>query len=324
MPDASQLHVIESLLQLQQAERWVPLVRARLHSLPPSVAATLQAKLRAELASGVSYPTDLWREGAEVQIGEERAASELAKELMEAKSRAAAAEKRVKELEAGGSNSGSSGSCSGSRSGSRGGSRAPSRADNGPPGKDPEEGAGVGAALGLQAEGAVSAGELPAAAEAGDEAEITVGAREGTHLNVHMPCLCIFDVSASALPCASSGGGGKKTSDAGSCPYRVFTLLETGVSAKTRTLRNATTAYWHGDLLRLWLPRDATPPFRCRVQLFDEDWEDDDDLLGTSKDTQLTGNGTNSVNFLRLSPSGATVNFSYRWVDADSGPVVLA
>ena len=69
---------------------------------------------------------------------------------------------------------------------------------------------------------------------------------------------------------------------------------------------------------------DATPPFRCRVQLFDEDWEDDDDLLGTSKDTQLTGNGTNSVNFLRLSPSGATVNFSYRWVDADSGPVVLA
>ena len=120
------------------------------------------------------------------------------------------------------------------------------------------------------------------------------------------------------------GGAAKKTSDADSCVYLVFKLLETGVSAKTRTLRNATTAYWHGDLLRLWLPRDATPPFRCRVQLFDEDWEDDDDLLGTSKDTQLTGNGTNSVSFLRLSPSGATVNFSYRWVDADSGPVVLA
>ena len=144
----------------------------------------------------MSYPTELWREGAEVQIGEERAASELAKELMEAKSRATAAEKRVKELEAAGSGSGSSGSGSGSR--------APSRADNGPPGKDTEEGAGVGAALGLQAEGAASAGELPAAAEAADGAEITLGAREGTHLNVRMPCLCIFDVSASALPCASS------------------------------------------------------------------------------------------------------------------------
>ena len=153
----------------------------------------------------------------------------------------------------------------------------------------------------------------------GGEAESTLDAREATHLDVQTACLCIFDVSASALP-----GGGKKTSDADSCPYLVFTLLETGVSAKTRTLRNATTAYWHGDLLRLWLPRDARPPFRCSVQLFDEDWEDDDDLLGTSKETQLKGNGTNSVNFLRLSPSGGLVNFSYRWVDADSGPLVLA
>ena len=115
----------------------------------------------------------------------------------------------MKELEAAGSGSGSSGSGSS-------GSRAPSRADNGPPGKDSEEGAGAGAAVGLHAEGAASAGELPAAAEAADGAEITLGAREGTHLNqadtlkthlnVRMPCLCIFDVSASALPCASSGG----------------------------------------------------------------------------------------------------------------------
>ena len=157
------------------------------------------------------------------------------------------------------------------------------------------------------------------AGEVGNAAEPTFDAREMTHLNTHTPCLCIFDVSASALPSAA-----KKTSDADSCPYLVFTLLETGVSAKTRTLRNATTAYWHGDLLRLSLPREASPPFRCRVQLFDEDWEDDDDLLGTSKEAQLSGNGTNSVSFLRLSPSGATVNFSYRWVDAVSGPVVLA
>jgi hypothetical protein len=320
MPDASQLHLLESLLQMQQAERWVPLVRARLNTLPPSVG----AKLREEVESGVSYATELWRDGAEVQVGSERAASELAKRLMDAESRAAAAEARVKYLEAGGSNSGSNsgsngGSNCGSCSASRSGSRAPSRADKGPPGKDSEDGAAVAAAPGLRADGALSAAELPGAREVGGEAESTLDAREATHLDVQTACLCIFDVSASALP-----GGGKKTSDADSCPYLVFTLLETGVSAKTRTLRNATTAYWHGDLLRLWLPRDARPPFRCSVQLFDEDWEDDDDLLGTSKETQLKGNGTNSVNFLRLSPSGGLVNFSYRWVDADSGPLVLA
>lgn len=321
MPDASQLHVLESLLQMQQAERWVPLVRARLHSLPPSVG----DKLRAEVDGGVSYATDLWREGAEAQVGMERAASELAKRLMEAESRATAAEARVKYLEAGGSNTSSK---SGSRSGSLSGSRAPSRAGEGPPGKDPKEGAGVGAGLSLRADGAVAAGELPGAEDVRDEVETTFDARDVTHINTHTPCLCIFDVSASALPCSGSGaGGGKKTSDADSCPYLVFTLLETGVSAKTRTLRNATTAYWHGDLLRLRLPRDAAPPFRCRVQLFEEDWEDHDDVLGTSKETQLNGNGTNSVNFLELSQgtvNSATVNFSYRWVDAVSGPVVLA
>ena len=45
LPDASQLQVLEGLLQTQQAEKWVPVVRAQLKSLPPSVAARLREEV---------------------------------------------------------------------------------------------------------------------------------------------------------------------------------------------------------------------------------------------------------------------------------------
>ena len=82
-------------------------------------------------------------------------------------------------------------------------------------------------------------------------------------------------------------------------------------------------ADWHGELLQLPLPPGASPPLLCKVQLYGKDWKDDDDLLGTSKETPLERNGTCRVSGLRLGASGATVTFSYRWIDAVSGPVVL-
>ena len=82
-------------------------------------------------------------------------------------------------------------------------------------------------------------------------------------------------------------------------------------------------ADWHGELLQLPLPPGASPPLLCKVQLYGKDWKDDDDLLGTSKETPLERTGTCRVSGLRLGASGATVTFSYRWIDAVSGPVVL-
>ena len=70
----------------------MPVVRARFRSLPPSVA----TKLRAQVEGGVLHATDLWREGAEARVGAERAAGELAKRLIEAESRATAAEARIR------------------------------------------------------------------------------------------------------------------------------------------------------------------------------------------------------------------------------------
>ena len=130
LPDASQLQVLEGLLQTQQAEKWVPVVRAQLKSLPPSVAARLREEVptplpphpkaplcmppaplavavdprawpheRSQVEAGVSHATDLWRDGAQASVGAERAANELARRLMEAEARAAAAEARLRQIE---------------------------------------------------------------------------------------------------------------------------------------------------------------------------------------------------------------------------------
>ena len=148
-----------------------------------------------------------------------------------------------------------------------------------------------------------------------------------TLIDTHTPAIVVWDISAAGIP--SSDSEGLKHADSDSDAYAYFVLAQPGVRAKTRTMRNAKVAYWHGELLRLPLPRGTGPPISLKVQLFDKDWHDDDDLLGTSREVMLerpaksAAVGGTRVSNLTLGSSGAVINFSYRWVDEISGPVVL-
>ena len=55
--------------------------------------------------------------------------------------------------------------------------------------------------------------------------------------------------------------------------------------SSTLTIRAHPRAGWGN--LQLPLPPDAAAPLPMKVQLFDKDWKDADDLLGTSKAVKL-------------------------------------
>jgi len=359
LPTDEQQHVLEGLLHAQSAEVWLPGIRRRLESLPPSTAALVRGEVETSLATAV----ELWQAGAESRYGAEQAASELAKRVMAAELRTDEAEARVAELEQklgmppsrrtlsrGGSRAGSragsrpvsvggsaagAGGVGGSRVGSRGASRG--GADSGF--ETLMEATTTGDAAAAGAGGGADAAAAAAAASAAAAAAVPEWESDGaaglgalphgvTPIDTHTPKILVWDISAAGIP--SSDNEGSKFSDSGSDAYAYFVLAQSGVHAKTRTMRNAKVAYWHGDLLQLPLPRGTGPPISLKVQLFDKDWNDDDDLLGTSREVMLdrpaksAAQGGTRVSNLKLGSSGAVVNFSYRWIDAESGPVVLA
>ena len=58
-----------------------------------------------------------------------------------------------------------------------------------------------------------------------------------TPIDTHTPKILVWDISAAGIP--SSDNEGSKFSDSGSDAYAYFVLAQSGVHAKTRTMRNA-------------------------------------------------------------------------------------
>ena len=95
----------------------------------------------------------------------------------------------------------------------------------------------------------------------------------------------IFNVSAAAIPSGDDESRARARSHA-AATRTSSSRWPTRASRAARACCGSTVAYWHGDVLRLPLPRGLAPPLPVKVQLFDKDWKDDD-LLGTSRDLQL-------------------------------------